>query len=1067
MGLTEWLEWPVVWTGNGFGYQNEKDFIAPDSNVLAKAQRNINKVFEFKSVMKKLVGDLDEWTAHRNRLLKQAKYINAVGMPDFESLNRASKGRDQKQLSAILNLLEAEALVSNTLPNSPCRMLVKLQPDCRPALEAYFHDTSHNDQARALAAICLGTLAKETASKPLLVSKYTENAEWFSRCYKWGTERGLELEPAIAARILKRDDGAKLVTKLALFLSDAKRLTLSSDTLKQVLARGALEEEIALCCDELRKLEAILQQLVQYRHELPTDDPRRRQAKKVSLEQGRNRFSEAFADNIEMLVKYTPSSKLIATINNLIAGMLSTYPCNAKLLDHISSLMVDGLRLEDELRAPFFELVAKFAAEVWTKEDNGSIALVNRKYSVPILEGIMMLLRKTKNPVSVRTCLERGIVSHLTIGAIKSDADLRYILNTMDRMDITTAFDIGQLCSIVKRFGGVDEMQAEFEPVVREIEKAPFSMRRHYFDSMDFIGTNRMAKPSLSALARFLPYLIAATKDDESENCACATLMLCATSIARYAPKQEKEIFERITSIYQKTKPIRYDKIDAFTPAIMAGLSFMRAGVTVEDVTPSRKRGNDTSPAQLIEDLIEIFQSHRLDRYNHLTDSLEALRKRPVMARLIARQCRSHIKQMCRMVERLHLVQNWGEEATKPLEKLDRFKDALKGKTDSHVLKRLYTKGWGTFMKLVPDMVPNMQLYVIGKSITGGSQSPPSALLKLIETPDNLQRERDYLLSLSKRFPDKKELKSRLESLDSRLAKREDVVEYSAKLVRRHLVHLASEAEFEALEYSVRDVFFRQYKRIAPGVSSDTIIDNHVINALLLTQDIEENKRLLKRLIRAHAEGDLEWRERLPDNAKFLEHLRTKDIDVERWLSAYVKSYPFEGISGSHQLTFKLETDPLKILEMGNYFDTCLSLQGPFSYATVVNASDLNKRVAYAYDESGKVVARKLFGINTKDQLVGFNPYTSTSHAPTTRRLMNLMNEYCKSFAEFVGIPLDLEPDYDCHIDLLTSEFWHDDGYTEWNIDYTKVTEEDNNNDDDERQERKRSPHAEKGRKER
>ncbi|HEV8633466.1 MAG TPA: hypothetical protein VG370_04385 [Chloroflexota bacterium] len=71
-----------------------------------------------------------------------------------------------------------------------------------------------------------------------------------------------------------------------------------------------------------------------------------------------------------------------------------------------------------------------------------------------------------------------------------------------------------------------------------------------------------------------------------------------------------------------------------------------------------------------------------------------------------------------------------------------------------------------------------------------------------------------------------------------------------------------------------------------------------------------------------------------------------------------------------------LETDPLRILPMGNYVDTCLSFGGINAFATVANACVLNKRVVYAAADAGRVLGRKLIGLTAEGKLVGFRTYT-------------------------------------------------------------------------------------------
>jgi hypothetical protein len=122
-----------------------------------------------------------------------------------------------------------------------------------------------------------------------------------------------------------------------------------------------------------------------------------------------------------------------------------------------------------------------------------------------------------------------------------------------------------------------------------------------------------------------------------------------------------------------------------------------------------------------------------------------------------------------------------------------------------------------------------------------------------------------------------------------------------------------------------------------------------------------------------------------------------------------------------------LEQDPLGILQMGNYFDTCLSFGQINAFSTVANACELNKRVIYAYDGAGKVVGRKLIGINRDGNLIGFYTY-STLGEENGKALRAIFRRYCADFAQKCGLALAEEGT----IPRLFAERWYDDGVVPW-----------------------------------
>jgi hypothetical protein len=123
-----------------------------------------------------------------------------------------------------------------------------------------------------------------------------------------------------------------------------------------------------------------------------------------------------------------------------------------------------------------------------------------------------------------------------------------------------------------------------------------------------------------------------------------------------------------------------------------------------------------------------------------------------------------------------------------------------------------------------------------------------------------------------------------------------------------------------------------------------------------------------------------------------------------------------------------LERDPLKVLQMGNYFDTCLSFGQFNAFSTVANACELNKRVIYAYDGVGRVVGRKLIGIDKEGKLVGFYTYSTLGEKEGAVELRAIFNRYCAGFAARCGLELaDVGT-----VPRLFAEKWYDDGTVAW-----------------------------------
>jgi hypothetical protein len=204
---------------------------------------------------------------------------------------------------------------------------------------------------------------------------------------------------------------------------------------------------------------------------------------------------------------------------------------------------------------------------------------------------------------------------------------------------------------------------------------------------------------------------------------------------------------------------------------------------------------------------------------------------------------------------------------------------------------------------------------------------------------------------------------------------------------------------------------------------------------------VSRNRRLLRRLLASavrgtvsavrrtdvRTAGDRGWRERHPANAAFLERLAAQGADVGVWLSRSPRSFRFAPAKGG-RVRLWLEQDPLRILQMGNYFDTCLSFGGFNAFATVANACELNKRVVYAADGSGRVLGRKLIGLTAEGKLVGFRTYTVLNRQHGGGALRGLFARYLRDFARRCGLDLADAGE----VPRLFAEAWYDDGVVPW-----------------------------------
>lgn len=101
-------------------------------------------------------------------------------------------------------------------------------------------------------------------------------------------------------------------------------------------------------------------------------------------------------------------------------------------------------------------------------------------------------------------------------------------------------------------------------------------------------------------------------------------------------------------------------------------------------------------------------------------------------------------------------------------------------------------------------------------------------------------------------------------------------------------------------------------------------------------------------------------------------------IDVDRWLGRHA----WTGTHHGEAWRIHAEDDPLRVLQMGNWFDTCLQRSGINNFSVIANAVEANKRVLYLTNSRGAVTGRKLVALMPRDGcgvLIGFRSYGATS----------------------------------------------------------------------------------------
>ena len=120
------------------------------------------------------------------------------------------------------------------------------------------------------------------------------------------------------------------------------------------------------------------------------------------------------------------------------------------------------------------------------------------------------------------------------------------------------------------------------------------------------------------------------------------------------------------------------------------------------------------------------------------------------------------------------------------------------------------------------------------------------------------------------------------------------------------------------------------------------------------------------------------------------------------------------------KITIQPEFNPLEILQMGNYVaGSCLATDGANNWSAVVNATEINKRVLWAKDVAGTILARLLIAVDENNKILKFRIYYATNID-----LTRYFNDYLRELAKKCGFGINGNVN---NVKLIVAEEWYKD----------------------------------------
>ena len=270
----------------------------------------------------------------------------------------------------------------------------------------------------------------------------------------------------------------------------------------------------------------------------------------------------------------------------------------------------------------------------------------------------------------------------------------------------------------------------------------------------------------------------------------------------------------------------------------------------------------------------------------------------------------------------------------------------------------------------VPDELRRPLARVLAFRRAASLPEAPKAIRKIVNRPESIRAQVKALTEKASQGRGSEKRRQRLSKLEGGLARPELFGAWIARDLRRAVAQQLRQTALAALEQIVARALRDHWLQRMGGQRVDDS-DPDWANAFRLDRTVRQNRRTLQKLLGALARGDGGYVLRRTENVAFLEKVRQRGIRTDAWLNPPVRAVTVCGE------TYKVyaERDPLRVLQMGNLFGSCLSVGKYSAYSTIANAVEINKHVIYVADGEGHIIGRRLIAMDEEGMLHGFKLY--------------------------------------------------------------------------------------------
>ncbi|MBX3148935.1 hypothetical protein KF728_02175 [Candidatus Obscuribacterales bacterium] len=1005
------------WSGNQVSWTDGDTTLIAEPKDLSKAQRRLYRMKEFPQVAKAVVGDVDRWLERRQEKLEQAKRV--VGI-DTALLTRktTNKKLTETETLNLCSLLVAEALCVNLPTHSAIDYLYKFGPDSLPILGPLLEDDSAPEPARALASFIAG--AVEHAHQISFKFPSSAASPWIKRAYHAGKNSGMVPNISTLVWFLSVSKGESLLPSASAIFKDPARVSFYPEDCRALLLTDTSPFEVVQILNRLSAVESYDDIVPSSRNIERQVEPEPKATKqkrppKFKKEDARPHkhapTRQSLIDTLRSLpARYamrTKNAESIRLVDEYIRATSALDKHGFHLLKFIIQILEQGLQLNSEIAWHYIRLLhthqKHLPPDVREQEGyrEGTYENQNKTRVLDflwfhVLKPFKVLLETSEDPDWVEYVIECNdliVVAHC-LDEFVPDENLLARANSLNkRANLNACIAIAQLVKLVHECRFLERDKKRLFAFLDAIGNCDKHHRSEIFRNLvpSIIGSN--ASPASLTASTLLVPILEHCSGNESDFITARTFWFI--QLEKYCLEPDRK--EMISWAIKYTLS-HWDKISRSSnvldiPMMLAGHDLKK----FQKIFSVWSKYTGDAHAQLLEEGLGIVQK----KYPKLLDD--------VATTFITRTKSS-----------LDLLQ------TVALSERFQIDKAPFTRTTT---KQTYAKEdpWRSLLEILPAHKEQIaKLHSAAQVLK--LEKLPAALQDVLCRPTKMALELDFLQAQweSKAPPPK--IAQRINKLSDSLSDAEALRFAQVDQLSKQLEQVSAELYIEATRKLVLDDLIERLG-IAEGVASEIVdVGSQFLEAAALCSDLRVNKRLMKKLLSEATKGNRHWIQSHPANQRFLKNLEDQGINIDVWLSEFPKLAEEIDDIPNGPLKLYLERDPLHIMQMGNYFHTCLSFDGINAFSVVANATDLNKRVLYVLNSKGKVIARKLVAVNTNFELVGYRTYSRLQNLVKERTLFRIVDEYCETFAAACGMPLGDQGSVE---HLVTSQ-WYDDSIRSW-----------------------------------